>query len=233
MLNIAAVLTLWAFTASALPLDERQTTSPSVTISNGTVVGSSSGGVDSFKGIPFAQPPVGDLRLRAPKPLATGFGTLQATGQPKACPQFTFQVDYSGNPANLDTTVLGLLSDTPYGQTITNAGEDCLTLNVQRPSTATSTSKLPVVFWIYGGGFEFGSTQSYDGTSLIQRSVTIGKPVIYVAVNYRVSGFGFLAGDKLAGEGNTNLGLRDQRLGLQWVADNIAAFGGDPTKVST
>lgn len=92
--------------------------------------------------------------------------------------------------------------------------------------------ELPVLYWIYGGGFEFGSTQSYDATNLILTSVLENKPIIYVAVNYRLGGFGFLAGKKLKAEGSTNLGLLDQRAGLKWVADNIAKFGGDPSKVT-
>ncbi|KAI9658333.1 MAG: hypothetical protein M1821_002466 [Bathelium mastoideum] len=223
-------LLLHAAVAFAVPLEERQA-GPSVTIQNGTVIGSTSGGVDSFKGIPFAQPPVGDLRLKPPQPINASFGTLTATGTPKSCPQFGLGTDFS-SLADIPTSVLGLLADSPFGQTVSDAGEDCLTINVQRPSNATSSSKLPVLFWIFGGGFEFGSTQSYDGTSIIQRSVSMGQDVIYVAVNYRVGGFGFLAGSQLAEEGSTNLGLRDQRLGLEWVAENIAAFGGDPTKVT-
>lgn len=106
------------------------------------------------------------------------------------------------------------------------------TLNVQRPATATSKSKLPVVYWIYGGGFEAGSTNTYDATDLITNSITQKEPIVYVAVNYRLSAFGFLAGKELKEAGATNLGLLDQRLGLQWVADNIEAFGGDPSKVT-
>lgn len=71
----------------------------------------------------------------------------------------------------------------------------------------------------------------YDGTSIVADSVAQGKPVIFVAVNYRVGGFGFLPGKEILADGSANLGLLDQRLGLQWVADNIAAFGGDPDKV--
>jgi len=164
----------------ALPAEERAA-EPSVTIQNGTVIGSTSSGVDSFKGIPFAQPPVGNLRLRAPQSINKSFGTLTATAQPRACPQFQTQV----NTSNIPQDALGLLSDTPLLQTINNAGEDCLTLNVQRPSTATASSKLPVVFWIFGGGFEFGSTQSYDATNFIKKSVALNESVIYVAVNYR------------------------------------------------
>lgn len=225
MVNI--FLPLLAALAAAVPLDERQS-GPSVTIANGTLLGSSSQGVDSFKGIPFAQPPVGDLRLRAPRPLAQGFGTRQATQSGRACPQFFSQV----NTGILPQDVVGRLLNTPLFQRITDAGEDCLTIDVQRPATATANSKLPVLFWIYGGGFEVGSNGMYDGGSLVRKSISLGEPVIYVAVNYRVGGFGFLGGSDLAAEGgNTNLGLRDQRLGLQWVQDNIAAFGGDPTKV--
>ncbi|WPH01692.1 putative secreted lipase [Acrodontium crateriforme] len=221
-----SILPLLASAVFAAPLQERS--APSVTIANGTVIGSSSGGVDSFKGIPFAQPPVGNLRLRPPQSINKSFGTITATGIPRGCPQMYVSVDNS----NLPEAVIGLLADTPLVQTVSDAGEDCLTLNVQRPSTATSSSKLPVVFWIYGGGFEFGSTQLYDGSALIQKSMAMANNVIFVAVNYRVGGFGFLAGNALASEGSTNLGLRDQRLGLQWVAENIAAFGGDPDKVT-
>lgn len=142
-------------------------------------------------------------------------------------PQFYSQVDTS----NLPSDVIGKLLDTPFGQRVQTEGEDCLTVSVQRPSTANTNSKLPVVAWLFGGGFEFGSTQTYDGTGFVQQSALLGKPVIYVSINYRVGGFGFLAGKELQGDGSTNLGLRDQRLGLQWIQDNIASFGGDPTKV--
>jgi len=145
-----------------------------------------------------------------------------------SCPQFTSQVGTS----NLLSDVVGLLAQSPFFQTIINSGEDCLNLNVQRPTGTTSRSKLPVVVWFFGGGFERGSTQIYDGTGLITKSLHLGSPIIYVAVNYRVGGFGFLAGSELQADGSTNLGLRDQRLGLEWVAENIAAFGGDPTKVT-
>lgn len=83
-----------------------------------------------------------------------------------------------------------------------------------------------------GSGFEVGSTQMYDGTPIVSESIALGHPIIYVAVNYRVGGFGFLAGKELQSDGSTNLGLRDQRMGLKWVAENIAAFGGDPDKVT-
>lgn len=216
-----------AWQVAAAPVDERQA-GPSVTIASGTVIGSSSLNVDSFKGIPFAQPPVGNLRLKPPQPLTQGFGTLMATGTPRACPQFIQQINTTSLPAEVVTSVL----NSPLGQVVSNSGEDCLTLNVQRPSGTTANSALPVLAWIYGGGFESGSTQNNDGANFVSMSVTLGKPVLYVQMNYRLNGYGFLGGKELSAEGSTNLGLRDQRLALQWIQDNIAAFGGDPTKVT-
>ncbi|KAK5679258.1 hypothetical protein LTS10_008073 [Elasticomyces elasticus] len=218
---------LLALSVIAAPVKVRAAR-PSVTIANGTVVGSTTGVVDSFRGIPFAQPPIGDLRLRAPRSINTSFGTISDNPLPRACPQFYTSV----NSGLLPVDAISVLSNTPFAQAITFAGEDCLTINVQRPATTVATSKLPVVFWIFGGGFELGSTQVYDGTTFVSKSIQLNAPVIYVTVNYRVGGFGFLAGSSLAQEGSTNLGLRDQRLGLQWVQENIAAFGGDPDKVT-
>jgi carboxylesterase type B len=186
-----------------------------------SIIGSTSGSVDSFNGIPFAQPPMGSLRLKPPQAL-TSLGTVTATGIPTACPQLFFDDDTSDFPAG----VLGVLLDTPLFQTVTNAGEDCLTINVFRPVGTTASSNLPVLFWIFGGGFELGSTQMYDGAGLVSDSLTEEKSVIFVAVNYRVGGFGFLGGSEILADGSANLGLLDQRLGLQWVQDNIASFGG-------
>jgi carboxylesterase type B len=169
-----------AATVSSLPL-ERRTSFPQVTINDGTVKGSSALGVDSFNGIPFAQPPIGELRLKPPQPLNSSYGTISATGVPAACPQFYAQVQSK----QLLSDVLGTLLDTPLLQEVTIQNEDCLTLNVQRPSNIDSDVKLPVLFWIFGGGFELGSTQQYDGTSIVQRSIANGEPVVYVAVNYR------------------------------------------------
>ncbi|KAE8449824.1 hypothetical protein EG329_007301 [Mollisiaceae sp. DMI_Dod_QoI] len=211
----------------AAPALEKRT-SPTVTLDYATIVGSSALGIDSFKGIPYAQPPVGSLRLKSPQPITSKLGTVQATGTPRACPQFLTSTNTSAIPNDVITEVL----DTGFLQIITDAGEDCLTVNVQRPSSASSNSKLPVVYWIFGGAFEFGSTQSYDASELISTSVAQGKDIIYVSVNYRLGGFGFLPGSEILKDGSANLGHLDQRLGLQWVADNIASFGGDPTKVT-
>jgi carboxylesterase type B len=221
LLGFVALLSV-ALAAPPIPEVERAL-APSVTIASPavTIIGSSTGKLDSFSGIPFAQPPVGNLRLRPPQPLTSSLGTIKAVGIPAACPQFFFDDD-----AQFPTGVLGLLLNTPLFQTVTNAKEDCLTINVIRPAGTTKDSKLPVLFWIFGGGFELGSTQMYDGSSLVQESIDTNKPIVFVAVNYRVGGFGFLPGAEILKDGSANLGLLDQRLGLQWTADNIAKFGG-------
>lgn len=203
---------------------------PTVTIASprATIVGIP-GLVEAFPGIPFAKPPAGPLRLKPPQPITEPLGTYHAIANGNACPQFIFSDTV--NDA-IPTSALGLLLNTPLFQTILNAGEDCLNINIQRPVGTNPDSKLPVLFWIFGGGFEIGWNSMYDGSNWVLDSVSQGKPIIFVAVNYRVGGFGFLPGAEILADGSSNLGLLDQRLGLKWVADNIAAFGGDPDKVT-
>ncbi|KAI9927284.1 hypothetical protein MW887_003671 [Aspergillus wentii] len=202
--------------------------SPSVTIASpaATIVGSSALNIDSFNGIPFAQQPTGSLRLKPPQPLQSSLGTISATGIAKSCPQFFFSTNNSEFPGS----VVGELANIPLFQHVTNAGEDCLTLNIRRPAGTKPDAKLPVLVWIFGGGFELGSTTMYDGGPIVSSSVDLDMPVVFVAINYRVGGFGFLAGSEILADGASNLGLLDQRLALEWVADNIEAFGGDPNK---
>lgn len=112
--------------------------------------------------------------------------------------------------------------------------EDCLYINVVRPA-GYEKEKLPVAFWIHGGGFTEGGgvDQRYNTSFMVQNSVKTKQPIIAVTINYRLSAWGFLSGsDELKASGALNLGLRDQRLALHWVQENIAAFGGDPEKVS-
>lgn len=92
--------------------------------------------------------------------------------------------------------------------------EDCLTINVVRPAGISATAKLPVVAWIFGGGFQLGSPSMYDGSSIVSRSVALGQPVIYVSMNYRVSAFGFLAGKEVKDAKVGNLGLQDRTSAL-------------------
>ena len=129
----------------------------------------------------------------------------------------------------------GLLNTPSVEKNMLHSDEDCLTLNVQRPAVGDDSSSdplLPVLFWIFGGSFEQGSTRSYDAESMLVEAIDYGSPFVFVAANYRLGGFGFLAGKEVKEEGVSNLGLLDQRLALQWVADHIADFGGDPDHVT-
>ncbi|KAJ5915320.1 secreted lipase [Penicillium verhagenii] len=221
---------LLAVSALAAPVVDKRASAPTATISTpqATIIGSKSGNVDSFHGIPFALAPTGSLRLKPPQAIATSLGTVKATGTAMACPQFYLTTSSSDFPIS----ILGEIADIPLFQTVTNAGEDCLNLNVQRPSGTAAGAGLPVLLWIFGGGFELGSTSMYDGAEIVASSVTLGMPVVFVAINYRVGGFGFMPGSEILKDGSANLGLLDQRLALEWVADNIEAFGGDPSKVT-
>uniref|UniRef100_A0A093V720 Carboxylic ester hydrolase n=1 Tax=Talaromyces marneffei PM1 TaxID=1077442 RepID=A0A093V720_TALMA len=188
---------------------------PTVTLKNGSYYGvhNSYYNQDFFLGMPYTQAPLGELRLQVPQSLnETWAGTRNATQYSPEC------IGYGS-----DQWVLG-----------NDISEDCLTVNVVRPSNIAADVKLPVVFWIHGGGFFEGGSRDprYNQSFLVQRSVEIGKPIIGVSVNYRLSGWGFLWGEEVAAAGVTNLGIRDQRLALHWVQENIAAFGGDPSKVT-
>ncbi|KAJ4423625.1 hypothetical protein N0V82_001648 [Gnomoniopsis sp. IMI 355080] len=195
------------------------------------------GSLESFKQIPFAQPPVGQLRLKPPVSLNTtkNLGTIDASGlASKACPQQIMDINLAiPNVPSVATEALETVFSSPLiNNSYISGQEDCLTLDVMRPSGTKAGDKLPVMLWIYGGGFELGSTAMYDGTSIVMRSVELGKPVVFVAMNYRVAGFGFLAGKEILADGSANLGLLDQRLAMQWVQDHVKDFGGDPDKVT-
>lgn len=113
-------------------------------------------------------------------------------------------------------------------------GEDCLNVNVVRPQGIDHNAKLPVLVWIYGGGYNQGSNRDpeFNTSFLLQTSLDIGHPIVIVSINYRLSGFGFLAGAQVQAQGATNLGLRDQWKALEWIQENIGGFGGDPKKVT-
>ncbi len=175
--------------------------------------------ITSFKGIPFAAPPVGALRWRAPQPPACWegirdcytFGPIAMQETPGGDPEAFYSKEWHVDP------------DTPMG-------EDCLYLNVWTPAK-TAEERLPVLFWIFGGGLQCGypSEMEFDGERLARRGVVV------VSVNYRVNIFGFFSHPELTAaageEPATNFGLLDQRAGMQWVQKNIAAFGGDPDNV--
>lgn len=176
-----------------------------VKVDGGSVQGTSEGGLTVYKGIPFAAPPVGDLRWKAPQPVVPWQGVKQAN-------QFAPGPIQGGNP--------------PSGKS-----EDCLYLNVWTPAK-TAKDKIPVLVWIYGGGFNAGATSeaTYNGEKLAK------KGVVLVSVAYRVGQLGFLAHPQLSDESpnhvSGNYGLLDMIAGLKWIQKNIAAFGGDPNKVT-
>ncbi|KAJ6624410.1 carotenoid ester lipase precursor [Mycena sp. CBHHK59/15] len=220
---------LVAFLLQARAVAGATLAAPTVVLDSGTFTGTvGSTNTQSFLGIPFAQPPVGDLRFRLPATIPAYNGTHSATAMGLACPQQAVTLPVL---TGLSEEVVSYIVNSAFG-TVFPSAEDCLTLNVIKPATATSTSKLPVVVWIFGGGFELGSPAMYDGTTIVERSIAMGKPVIYVSMNYRVSAFGFLASKEVRAAGVGNLGLQDQRQALRWVQKYITTFGGDPSKVT-
>ncbi|TFK85029.1 carotenoid ester lipase precursor [Polyporus arcularius HHB13444] len=205
---------------------------PQVQLDKAIVLGATSGPVESFLGIPYAQPPIGDLRLRLPQLLSSYNGTLDATNSKDQCVQQALV-----SPPDLPPQVLQDIGPlfTFFGvDPSVRQSEDCLHLNIVRPANVSADAKLPVLFWIYGGGFVTGynAVPVYNATAIVQRSIDLEEPVIFVAVNYRLNVFGFLGGKEIKDAGLGNLGLQDQRAALRWVNTFIQAFGGDPTKVT-
>lgn len=186
-----------------------------VRIESGELQGVVDDGVASSKGIPFAAPPVGDLRWRPPQPAARWTGVRQAAEFGADCMQGRFgPPPAAGAPAPPASS------------------EDCLFLNVWRPARATSGAKLPVMVWIHGGGF-MGGSGSFPMTSGVQFAK---HDVVLVSLNYRLGRFGFFAFPALSRERpeetKGNYAYMDQIAALLWVKRNIAAFGGDPNNVT-
>ncbi len=170
-------------------------------------------GLHSWLGIPYAQPPVGDLRFRPPRPAVPDRAPIDAIFEPPSC----LQAPYPEGGF--------------YFQPLVEASEDCLYLNVWT-AAETSNDRLPVMVWIHGGALTrgSGSLPVYDGSALAQKGVVV------VTINYRLGAFGYLAHRALSAESehgvSGNYGVLDQVLALEWVRDNIATFGGDPDRVT-
>ncbi|GGT38882.1 carboxylesterase/lipase family protein [Nonomuraea spiralis] len=198
---LAALASLSALTAGALPAQADRLTAPAAMTTSGEVRGTEKDGVHRFRNIPYAAPPVGERRWQPPQPASSWTGARDATEAGPACLQ----------PE---------APDMPKG---TPQSEDCLTLEVSTP--ARPGKGRPVMVWVPGGGFITGAGSIYDPTRLVEAG-----DIVVVTVNYRLGVFGFFAHPEL-GE-VSNFGLQDQVAALRWVRANIAAFGGDPGKVT-
>jgi para-nitrobenzyl esterase len=199
-----------------------------VRVDSGELQGVLDDGVVSYKGIPFAAPPVGDLRWRPPQPAAAWTGVRQAAEFGADC----MQVRFGPPPPASGTTPAPSARPSPAASAERAPSEDCLSVNVWSPASAAPGAKLPVMFWIYGGGFVFGSSAlpNTSGTQFARNGVVL------VAANYRVGRFGFFAFPALSRERpdelKGNYAYMDQIAALQWVKRNIAAFGGDPQNIT-
>ncbi len=185
---------------------------PTVKVTGGTVAGTSENGVNIFKGIPYAAPPVGDLRWAPPAAVVPWKGTRDATKFSDECMQAPYD------------------KDSMYYRAPQPMSEDCLCLNVW--SAEQPAEPKPVMVWIHGGALTRGSgaTPTYDGANFAK------KGVVLVTINYRLNVFGFFSHPDLSAESkhgaSGNQGVLDQVAALQWVHDNIAQFGGDPNRVT-
>jgi len=204
-------LMLFTILFSLVPLESYGASSPQVKTDTGTVEGKANGPVRSFLGIPYAAPPIGELRWKPPAPAARWSGVRVATEFGSRCMQGRVYSDMVFRDPGIN--------------------EDCLYLNVWTPAKNTK-AKLPVMVWVHGGGFMAGATSEprQDGGVLARQGVVV------VTMNYRLGIFGFFALEELAAESDKkaagNYGLLDQVAALEWVHRNIAAFGGDTENVT-
>ncbi|MER6449025.1 carboxylesterase/lipase family protein [Streptomyces venezuelae] len=212
---LTAALALAALLAGAPPTSASPPSSsyggpphPVVTVAQGTLRGQSRDGAQEFLGVPYAAPPVGDARLRAPAPAPRWHGVREAVRQAPACLQFS-----------------------PFGLSDPAAvGEDCLYLDVYRPRTARPGARLPVVFWMHGGAYIQGTGTQFGGRTMADLTGSV-----VVGINYRLGQLGYLQLPELGRENalrSGSFGLMDQLTALRWTRENIGAFGGDPGNVT-
>ncbi|RTE79001.1 hypothetical protein BHE90_006494 [Fusarium euwallaceae] len=208
---LAALSSLTLSESAALP----SSSAPTVKLPLGTYQGlrNEHYAQDEFLGIRYAQPPVGSLRFASPKPITKKFDKVQtATEYGLMCIGYGSDTLSLGNPVS----------------------EDCLSINVVRPAGVKPGDNLPVGVWVHGGSYVNGGSRDprYNLSYIVEQSVKENKPIIAASINYRVSYWGFMFSNEMEEAGAGNLGLKDQRLALEWLQDNIGAFGGSPDKVT-
>jgi len=213
MKNIQILIFILILSSNYSPAQETNSFPVQVKIENGTIEGNydTHNGIQRYFGIPFAKPPVGELRWKAPQPLDNWDGIKETK---------------AFGPRPMQTMVFGDMNSRSNG-----VSEDCLYLNVWTPANM-DTKDLPVLVYFFGGGNVAGdaSEPRYDGESMAKEGIVV------VTTNYRLNIFGFLAHPELSAEASYkasgNYGLLDQNAALKWVNKNISAFGGDPNKVT-
>ncbi|SEP53119.1 para-nitrobenzyl esterase [Amycolatopsis saalfeldensis] len=200
--GLAVALAVLSITTAG-PVNAAPAEAPlTVTVDSGRLHGTVAGSTRQFLGVPYAKPPVGELRWTPPQPVAHWSGVREATAAGNPCPQ------QGALPGNLPPI-----------------NEDCLFLNVTTPRSERPGARLPVMVWWHGGGYTTGAGSPYDAQRLADQG-----DVIVVTVNYRLGIFGYYGLPGLAGSGN--FGFADQIAGLKWAKRNAAAFGGDPRNVT-
>lgn len=186
-------------------------------------------GIEQFFGIPYAEPPVGDRRFTNPIPPLRTYWNHDSTKHPAVCPQQSL----GGNTSSIYKDWFDNLGLNPlmYLKPFGSGQEDCLTIDITRPTGLTNSSKLPVIYFIYPGGYNYGASWELTGVPMVKKSIEMNLPIIWVSGNHRTNAFGFLGGKEVGQAGVGNLGLKDQRLTMEWIQKHIAEFGGDPQKV--
>jgi carboxylesterase type B len=203
---------------------------------NEIITGKLENNVETFKGIPFAEPPLGNLRFRRPVDYNGSYHGLIADNFNPSCMQIN-PMGAVGLAAQGMILLDSLPQDSkgPLFDCLKNTvveSEDCLYLNIFRPAGTKAGDNLPVMVWIHGGAFLFGSPATFPGNKYVEESIYMDQPIIMVSIPYRFGPYGYLNGPEIVAEGNTNVGLHDLRKALIWIQTHIADFGGDPDKVT-